>query len=386
MGHTCLLRLLAVFWLVARFSASADAQVQERVVPPPPIKTRVTIQANDMPAAIAAQEIARSSGVSITAADDSVLAGALPVTLNATEQPFWIVMQDYLRQAGLTASAVRTQGVPKITLTRSQPGQSPLPYSASGPFVYFARAAVRTQSIDYTQVQKVEDTTRLLIRAMIDPQIAAIAHSESLSISEALDENGQLLVTPDRLNSRPTMIRSDGELSSVEFIVPLEARSTNARRVKSLKGKARFQLATQEELWEVPDISSATGVSRPFRGGKYTIGALTPDPNNTSQYILNVHIDFDPAVLGRGSPASPLIELGSVRSAIQIIDVGGRALQLRGSNARNPAQGSRDLNIWYYMAGAPDDPNSIAAKLKWRIPSELITVEIPIELSDLALP
>jgi hypothetical protein len=385
--------------------------------------TLVTLKLNDVPATDAINALAKAADVPIGilgATDRSERFGPpRNVTIDVQRQPFWILLNEICRQGGYAPQLVDSSSRAKVAVGRI-PGTMPpqLPQSYANGFLTFITSANHTHTLDYNRPERVANAFTVRLRSYPDPKIELLRLTPNLEVTEAIDDFGNSLLPTAAIDAPPrAMVQGGapqppgvrlGQAAAVYFDLTAELnyKPEKGSMLKSLKGNAKFQVATKTATWELDDVSDIQGKEREFPGGKFTIQSLTKteNPQNNSpldtlvqsdHYVLSFLIDYDPAVISRPGD-DPNTSSQFLRNNIRVIDGRGRVIGSPAelSSLRKPYDSNpRGLDIKFsYTVMADNGPSTrpeadtAPAKIIWRIPTEMRDVTIPVEFHDVPIP
>jgi hypothetical protein len=408
----------------------------------------VTLRSPNITPREALAELAKQAGADIRPArpslwdappdgNASLPAHLRPISLDITDQPFWLAFRDVCRKANLRAES--RPGVRAVYVADIGEGAAKNPDShwltgpavASGPCVIVLDRIERVAALDLPDAPAgaapvpapVPDRSYTLkLVALCDPWFRLIEGSGVVSVTLATDEHGRSML-PGKDPEPPPAAESETSIDPAGFPVgpnvavtvtpaasparrdvlkdrtwewPLHARlddpaggeggpgnrgaATPARRLARFKAAATFLAVTKTERWEIDPVGPAREVSKEVGGRTYVFKRLAREGTRYSVNLTAIPADGadTPADLARRQ------QLSSVSLGPQLLDARGRPYKLIGS--RVPADSIRYMTILF--ESDPDSPDAPGdpARLVWDLPAETGPVTIPLEFRDVPLP
>ncbi|MBC7816583.1 MAG: hypothetical protein IAG10_06825, partial [Planctomycetaceae bacterium] len=177
------------------------------------------------------------------------------------------------------------------------------------------------------------------------------------------------------------------------FTAHLKASPATSQRSVGLQATStELLVTTKSETWEVPNILDVKDLAKTIEltEGKrrYIIHSVQPEENNDlsgrgERYAVRLTLSGVGISKGRWS-GWPAPSLSSLIGALRLVDAEGRdfapySYELKETAFSGSFWNGRARGLGKEAVGKP-------AKLLWRLPTEIRTVEIPIEFAELPLP
>jgi hypothetical protein len=343
--------------------------------------TLVTIKVQEASPESVMEELSRQVGIPIQVWPDTPWQHKKKsITMEMEQQPFWLVMQEFCRQAEVRLQPRDQSGA--ITLHQGAPEAQGYPQTIHNGSLITARRIGRSHNIDFGRGLQVDTPMSLQVQLLTEPKLRIIRGRSQLEVSEAVDENGLSLISSSRSDHwhAPHWGGWHWELQA-----PLQYHPQQGKALKSFKGAAQFIVVEQEEHWEVDDLLNVQNVEKILPTVTYKIQDFTRGGDNNYRLRFVIEFDSDRRRLNRDDP---LTDYGSVINTMKVLDAAGNAYRRMGGGGGGGGAGPRmTLNYNVTFARAENAPNlREPAKLIWSIPTEIKEVSLPVEFQDLPLP
>lgn len=339
--------------------------------------TLITLHMKDAPAQTVLSEITRQGHAEIGTWPDYVRQRInAKVTIDAEKQPFWLVVRDFCRQAGLAPERVGG-GRNRITLMQRGNAWGNQPYSNRGCFFIVAQGAQRSHTIDYNNPANRQTSFNINFVCFVDPKVRVTRASRMVKVTEAVDDKGNSLVL-DQGRGAESYVSPWGGSWYWDLTVPLAYRADMGSKLVHLRGSTQFSIMTKSETWEVPNILGAKAVEKKLPGYRYIVHQLSKvGPTN---YDLKVSIEFP----REKQNELGMMDFGSIQQQIRLMDDQGRTYDAGGGGG-GTRMGQADYDINFYSSNGGNGIGA-PARLVWDIPLEIKDVEVPLEFDELPLP
>lgn len=371
--------------------------------------TLVTLHFKDARPEQVFQALTEQAGVHLNAYQTTDLLKKLPpLTVSIERQPFAAALHTLASRCGLSFNTTTSREFEKsasgltLTLKQSPDPQEQMsgPMRVQGPFVVIATSiqSRRTTALVSDRAVEASPTTSrndLFVDFVIlgDPKLrthgldgAPIFQASNAALWDIRSVDSEGLWNA-RANS--------------QGVTPLEWRFTAHLKAPTVAGQQSIGLqatstellvTTKSETWEVPDILSVKDLARTIdlTEGKrrYIIHSVQPEENNDlsgrgERYA--VRLTLSGVGISKGVWSGwPAPSLSNLIGALRLVDDEGRDFapyryELKANEFSGSFWNGRARRLGKQAVGKP-------AKLLWRLPTEIRTVEIPIEFTELPLP
>jgi hypothetical protein len=237
-----------------------------------------------------------------------------------------------------------------------------------GPFLIVANQISRSQSIELglNGAERSDFSVQMCIYP--EPKIVVVRGNGLLQIQEAVDDNGNSLLSP--LAERSPVF-AGGQMG-----IPIDARlnwpKNPGKRIVRLVCSTTFELQTKSQKLEIPDILNARAQTQSLGGSLISFKGIH---KNGELWELQLS----------GSTAAPLQQM-MLQNRLQLLDAQGRPLERRGMSG----QGAGNQMNFQLLFAAPLRPGSgqtgDPSKLIWDVPVETKPVPVQFEFRDLPMP
>jgi hypothetical protein len=281
-----------------------------------------------------------------------------PLSVDADHQPFWTVMQQLEK-----TTSVRPLRAPDGRCGLAH--MAPIP---SGPQVLSDQFLVVLWGVQRaklpTNAPGANRTIQFNLSFCIEPKTRVMPMSPQITIEQATDDHGNVL-PESRLAAALPRVGIPLDWAPFRYYLQLPEKNPGAR-LTSLRVKLSAQVALDVEHIEIPDVMHAgpqaidvNGTTVRFNGCSkvqqiYQI-ALTsaPDPTGNVQRVV------------KNSEAAPRLE-----------DAQGQPIMRVGTSTAYRLQGN-EITYMYSMT------NGMPKRMTWDIPTELRTIDVPIDFEHL---
>jgi len=302
------------------------------------------------------------------------------VTLDVDRQPFWSVVLQVCKQAGLTVSGSWDSD---IILNNAQDNEMDRPYKVEKQFVVIAKDAIRTHAVDYGAPADVQTSFNIHFDFLADPHLHVLSASPMPQVLSVRDDKGHVLTVPDQ-EASPFPPSSFHPNFLWNCTLPLKYRA-DIGKTMSIKALMLFQVVQRIDSWQIPNILTARNVSRVFSGGTYVVRDI--QKSGVDSYLLTITVNYDPSQFQDHENDNPLISFDGISKAITLLDAKGRAWS---SGGGMPDKGGIGKQIYRFVfrpfAVFQDDLPGPPATLVWKIPAETRQITVPVEFDKLVIP
>jgi hypothetical protein len=214
----------------------------------------------------------------------------------------------------------------------------------------------------------------------VDPKVRVLKGSQQLKLIEVKDENGKSLA-PAAPQGEWMSGPSWGQGWLWQLSTPLAWSPDIGRKIATFRATARFMIETKTDHWEIADVLSAKDVVKEVGKVKYTIKSVTQNsPDQCNVKVLVTQPSGQPE-------QNPLTDFSTFQRAISLLDGQGRAWQSSGGGGGGSWERLEYDLSFYTGGGGMNVPKPGApVKLRWSIPTEIKTVDVPVEFQDLPIP
>lgn len=361
-------RLIAT--LVLLLSAVAFAQEKEITRP-----TAITLKMDNATQKNVFDELAKQAGTTF-----STLGGAKfwenrpgdPISIDAANQPFWLVMRDACSKAGISLKYATDTAEPRIILTRDKQEWTEFPAVASGPFLVNLIGLRRESTVDARKPKEIQRAFFVKFTIFCEPRVRLLKGPTLAKIEEATDDKGNNLATKEYDDQAFAFVTSwvDNLQGKLEY--PAEPGT----RIDKLRGSAKFTAQTKSETIEIPDPLNAKGASKNVGGRKVTIVNVK---RGAEEYEATVTFARDQ--LSPEEWAKALFPGNSLR----LLDSDGKMVVARGFGVGGKAD---EATFVFKFEKDPPKGSRIGkpVKLVWEIPTATQELPLTFEFKDVPMP
>ena len=315
------------------------------------------------------------------------------VTFDFDNQPFWVVMRTIAEQTGIELKAWNNDG---LHLIQGAPAAAAAAgrWTVTGPFLITLHRASRNQSIDYGANDAVNSDFALTFSGVAEPKLHVVRASYLAKLDEATDDRGNSLIAGDEADDS---VRRGGldlaftgnNTGQWQFTARLANVKNMGTRLVALRGSAMVQLQTRAETLEIPNILSASNVSRSAAGVTLTVREAKKVADRYELSLVVTRASGPPA--GAADNMVDSLDWQRVQQSladIRLVDEQGHTLE-RGSFSSGGNDQSTEVTMSFTAIdatpgsrGATGEPS----KLLWRLATEVKDVVIPFEFKNVPLP
>lgn len=371
--------------------------------------TLVTLQFKDARPEQVFQALTEQAGVHLNAYETTDLLKTLPpLTVSIERQPFAAALHTLASKCGLYFNTTNSGGFEKsatgltLTLKQSLDPQEQMsgPLLVRGPFVVIATSIQSRRTVALVSDQSGDrpppaSRNDLFVDFVVlgDPKLRAQgldgtpmfqASQAALWDIRSADSEGPWRTRANDQGATPLEWRFTAHLKA-----PAEA---GQRSVGLQATSTELFVTTKSETWEVPNILGVKDLAKSIKltegERRYTIHSVQPEENNDlsgrgERYAVRLTLSGVGISKGRWS-GWPAPSPSSLIGAMRLVDAEGRdfaphTYDLKGTEFSCSFWNGRPRGLGKPAVGKP-------AKLLWRLPTEIRTVEIPIEFAELPLP
>ncbi|MDQ3815647.1 MAG: hypothetical protein M3347_17170 [Armatimonadota bacterium] len=332
----------------------------------------VTLHFNEAPLATVLAELSRQAGVALHPWPDNPDETWPPVTIDLDRQPFWEAMRILCQQLKLRVEWSRPE--PALLLMKGSDSKLEGPMVVSQPMHFVVNSVERRRSAEPQGVDEEESPGgtpggTIKISALVDPRLR-VANWGTLYMEEFKDDKG------NRLESIAEHQLYFGGYPVSTFTIPLPPLAEDSKSITA-KGVLRVRVMTKGEVWEVPHILQAKGVSKTVGNELYTITEVT---KSGSKYTVHLAIAEE-------DPNIPLYTPRALRfNFLRLVDNEGRDLFRQFEDYIAPDGRRVRINFARTRYNSKKEEAGEPAKLLVEIPRETKMLDVPLELANLPLP
>lgn len=301
------------------------------------------------------------------------------ISLDVDSRPFWEVMSQVC--AKLNVNPQRQLGSARELLimegTNANAFWKPnAPSVVSGAFMVVATNITCTHTVDLNEKRGGSRSGSVQFLAFAEPKLRVLQGSYYASVNEAVDEKGNNV----SVRAASEFMNPQRELAWRLFC-QINPPATS-QRIARLKATGKFIVQTRSETAEVPNIASASDVTKIVGGRRFLIKNVE---KNGDVYI--VHTVFYRAGWSQQEWSSMYNLNASGMINFQLADEQGNGFNRVNITPRGSANDSMTIDIQFQrMNAAGAAPVGEPAKLTWDIPTETREVVVPFEFKDLPIP
>ncbi|MDA1051092.1 MAG: hypothetical protein O3C40_11525 [Planctomycetota bacterium] len=323
----------------------------------------VTLE-GEMSLADALQAMQQQTGNRVTGYERR--SGQVKVSFDKT--PYWQALDEVLDQTGLNinefggeASALVLTARPENETSRTTTGV----YSG-----VFRLEALRLEARRDLRNPAVNGM-RLSLGVAWEPRVSPIALRQQVSEITVLDDRGETL----SVTGNQAALNASAELgmSAVEFGIPLQLASREAKRIGSIKGRFTALVPGRVESFEFSDIADARDVEQERAGVVVTFERLR---KNVDLYEARMALRFEDAANALESHRGWVY-----RNEAFLTDKDGKRLENVGLQATR--QAANEVGV-AYLFDLPDGP--AGCKFVYKTPALILQLPVEYEMKDIELP
>ena len=336
--------------------------------------TMVTIRLDNMPAKAIFNELATQEGSEFRTLPPDMWdrAPGAPITVNAVNQPFWVVMKEACGKAGISLKYATDSATPRIILSHDNQDWTTYPTTTSGPFMVSLIGLHRATTVDMRKPSELQKTFYAKFTVFCEPRIRLLRGSLGAKVEEAVDDKGNSLVVKGAADEPMNFITS--------WVYNLEGRleypKSPGTKIARLRASAKFVAQTKSETIEFADPLTSRNVTKTVAGRKIIVKEVRRTPDEYQATVTFVRGEVPPAQWEQ--TVFPGNTLRLIDGDGKMILAKGFGLGGKGDEAtyvfkfdKEPPRGSR--------IGKP-------LKLEWEIPTETKEIPLTFEFTDLPLP
>ena len=370
--------VVAAMILIGTARALASQPATQPASRPAPLEqTLVTLHLRDVPARTALEELKKQTGMDVVPERDSSWGrrGAqATVTVDADEQPYWVVMRQICAQAGLSVQSFSR----KLEIRDGgDPGWTNSPVNLHGAFMTMATGSHYSRQATYAGQRTASENLSINLSVWPEPKVQLIGYGWNAQATEAVDEKGNSLLVPGRGQEPDSMLEHE---VSHQYSIPLQPLKDRGQKLARLKGSYRVRVATATQVLEVQDVLNGKSSETPI--GEYRF-VVKEGKRTGERATVVLEIQRQQGPIGR------LLGVGGGSSSRWPSPEGARFVGPNGQNfPTNGWNGSGSGSSMRYeirlTVGLLEDDESL--KLVWTIPTEFKDIDVPFEFTDLPLP
>jgi hypothetical protein len=342
--------------------------------------TRVSLKAANLPAKVVFEDIASQAGIKFMTVGEKFwerYTGG-PISLEAEQQPFWVVMKEACAKAGISLKYATDTAEPKAILARDNQDWTNYPTAASGPFLVSLIGLHRASTVDMRKPADVQRTFYVKYTVFCEPRFRLLRASLNAKVEEAKDDKGNSLIPVDEEG------KAVGDFSPTNFVTSwvynIEGKLAYPKepgtKIPVLRCSARFVAQTKSETIEYADPLTNKPVTKVVGGRKVVIKDVR---RGAEEYEATV-------TFVRGEvPAAQWENTVFPGNGLRLIDGDGRQIVARGFGVG----GKGDEGTYVFKFGKePAGASRIGKplKLSWEIPVETKEIPLVFEFKDVPIP
>ena len=359
----------------ARALAALSLIAEERHLGP----TRITLHLHDCPAPEAFHELARLLQQEIIP-DPPELWQNKPspkVTIDVDSTPFWDVMRQICRQAGVEPD-FSDNG--RLKVIESVEGKwAAVPATAVGPILVRAERITQTRTVEFARPLATDFSCVMSLNVLTEPKMRIIADGCSMSIESAVDEKNNSLLPED--GEDPPFSPAGERTRFWEAQVDLTRPAKSGLKISQLKGTVHLLIPDKIETLEVPAILNVSDLEQTINGRRLIVQTAGKVKGG---YEVRVKL------FRNGLSDAKWKQWRNPVDMVRLVDAKG--LQIFFSGVTETAIDEQQCSLTLQFENPNNMPNGVGgpvgppAKLQWEIPRELREMQVPFEFGDLPLP
>jgi hypothetical protein len=295
-----------------------------------------------------------------------------PITVNAANQPFWVVMKEACNKAGISLKYATDSPTPRIVLSRDNQDWTAYPTTTSGPFMVSLIGLHRASTVDMRKPADIQKTFYAKFTVFCEPRIRLLRGSLGARIEEAVDDKGNSLVVKNAPEEPMNFVTS--WVYNMEG--KLEYPKSPGTKIARLRASAKFLAQTKSETIEFSDPLTSRNVTKTVAGRKITVKEIRRTPE---EYQATVTFE-------RGEiPPAQWEQTVFPGNTLRLIDGDGKMILAKGFGL-----GGKGDEATYVFKFEKEPPRGSRIgkplKLEWEIPTETKEIPLQFEFKDLPLP
>ena len=361
--------------VASRAQAALSLIAEERHLGP----TRITLHLHDSPAPDAFRELARQLHQEIIP-DPPELWQRKPspkVTIDADSTPFWEVMRQMCRQAGVEPDFGDNGRFKLIESTEGKWADTPA--TAVGPLLVRAERIAQTRTVEFARPLTPDFSCVLSLNVLTEPKMRIIAAGCSMTIESAVDEKNNSLLPEDA--DDPPFSPFGDHTQFWEAQVDLMRPAKSGLKIAQLKGTVHLLIPDKIETLDVPAILGVLELEQTICGRRLTI--------HKAQKIKGGY-EVQVTLFRNGLSDAKWKQWRNPLDMVRLVDAQG--LQIYFSGVTETTMDEQQCSLTIQFENPNNMPNGVGgpvgppAKLRWEVPRELRELQIPFQFRDLPLP
>lgn len=295
-----------------------------------------------------------------------------PISVEAVNQPFWLVMRDACAKAGISLKYATDTADPRIILTRDKQEWTEFPAISSGPFLVNLIGLRRESTVDARKPKDIQRAFFVKFTIFCEPRVRLLKGPSLAKIEEATDDKGNNLAPKEYDDQAFAFITSwvDNLQGKLEY--PAEPGT----RITKLRASAKFTAQTRLETIEVADPLGAKGVSKSVGGRKVTIVNVKRNPEEYEATVTFARDQLSPEEWAKALFPG---------NALRLVDNEGKMVVAKGYGV-----GGKEDEATFVFKFEKDPPKGSRigkpVKLVWEIPTATQELPLAFEFKDVPLP
>jgi hypothetical protein len=294
------------------------------------------------------------------------------ITVDFEKKPFWEALLDLADKAKVSVQN-NGQGR-KLQLYQGGNSQYQGPRYFAGPVTFVANNINR--SISLGGDGKNTKSLTMQVMAYSDPKLHAFEASTYIRLTEAAGDQGTSLIPKDQDRNNGSTSGGNDMQTWLQVQLPYDTAANT--KLTTLKGTARFRVASETDKLEVPDVMNAKGKTIEGKKWKLTVKDVKQN-GNSKNYVIDItgSRDVDPAQRNRGYSYSE-------RGSFHLYDANGLEYDYHGGGG-SWGDGKIEQQIHF---GVNDSSDKIGppAKFVWDATLSTRFIRVPVEFKDIPIP
>jgi hypothetical protein len=346
--------------------------------------TLVSVSAQGVPPKVVFEEIAKHAGVEfLTSGKDFWDKGTwTPITVEASEQPFWVVMKDACAKAGVSLKYATDTAEPKAILARDNQDWTKYPTVASGPFLVSLIGLHRASTVDMRKPGEVQRTFYAKFTIFCEPRFRLLRGPLNAKAEEAKDDKGNSLLPVDE-KGVPVVTDTSPTNFVTSWVYNLEAKleypkdaAAAGTKIPVLRCAARFVAQAKSETIEYADPLTNKPVTKSVAGRKIVIKDVRRGAEEYEATVTFVRDQVPPAQWE--NTVFP-------GNSLRLIDGDGKQIVARGFGLGG--KGDEGTYVFKFEKEPPRGSRiGKPLKLAWEVPVETREVPVVFEFRDVPIP